>query len=513
MNKKRTTHNHSTRRHYYQETVRSQTDYPDRGEYYSSGSFNSHQMPQRKNENYLLTNLFPTKFMEEKAKECQGVSQWRLMVTNLPSHADESDLQEAFLELTPPLRVKKIELSRAGEMQITNEEFGYLDFECLEDKLRLLFLDPGICLKNQVLEFEEPIPRDTMRKRMERQRQHQVYVRGLNKRIGQEEYLKEFFGSFGPVKAVDLAKHFKSGRFLGFAHIEFYDKISVSRVLKGKDQAKYTLNGKTIICKRKLLKVEIDKTRGTELIREKYMPEDKKKKSSHGDNSSSYHSSRSKKQFASGKKPNRKKSSWNINIIKDQNGFIFEAKTPRKGSWSNFDVQKTTTSKKEKFTLSNFSSLKKEKEDTLSNELQSPRKTLNLASPLFKFPPPPLEGNIRPKAFSNNNLSVRVNQGHSAQKKILSPLLGPPSHQQQSSFFHSLEPSNTKSQKYSIDGFSFASIPSRKASSKNTNPKEESKPQSEQKQGYFNPFKGCKSDKLENLIKKKRSWEIREESE
>lgn len=511
MNNKRTTRNHSGISHYYKETVRSETGIRSAEDYYSGGSFKSQKMAERRTEACLLKSLCPTKLEANPPRSRPEEQEWRLMVTNLPSHASETDLAEALLELSPPLRVKRLELSRAEEMKITNEEFGYLTFGSLEDKLRLLFLQPGVCLKNQLLEFEEPIPQEMMRKRMERQRQHQVYVRGLNKRNGQESVLREFFETFGPVKLVDLAKHFKSGRFLGFAHIEFYHKNSVSEVLRGKDQVEYTLNGKRIICKRKLLKVEIDKTRGAQLIKEKYMLEGRNKENSQGLNSQSDESRKLKNQYASDKKPDRKKSSWNINIIKDQNGFIFEAKTPRKASWSNYDHQKTTTSKKEKFPFSNFSSLQKEKDDTLSNEISSPKKTLNLASPLFKFPPPPLEGNIRPKAFSNNNISAALNKEVSSKRKGLSPLLGPPSNPQQgASYFHSMKATNSKSQKYSIDGLSFTSIPSRKTSSKNTAPQMASP---SKKEGYFNLFKGCKSDKLESLIKKKRSCEIREESE
>lgn len=111
-------------------------------------------------------------------------SDFELMITNLPSHAKEEDILELLLELNPRIKPKKIDFPRSEESMITNEEFGYLTLFSLEEKLRLLFLSPRLCLKNQELEFKEPIPAFEMKKLMEREREHQIYVRGLNKKMG-----------------------------------------------------------------------------------------------------------------------------------------------------------------------------------------------------------------------------------------------------------------------------------------------------------------------------------------
>lgn len=151
------------------------------------------------------------------------------------------------------------------------------------------------------------------------------------------------------MRHIELARHFKSGRFLGFAHIEFYNKKSVFEALEGKDETTYVLNGKEIICKRKLLKVEIDKSRGEDLIKTKYLAKSGNSKENEGDQNSEI----SQKKFL--KKQKNEEENWEINLIFQNDDDV--KTTPRKHSWNYHDIQKTTTSKKGGF-MSNYNSNK-----------------------------------------------------------------------------------------------------------------------------------------------------------
>lgn len=489
---------------HYLSTARSYAPDTRKGSSGSNICFKSQKSSESKQEKNLLTDLVPEDSKHQNPNQPQNNPEWELMVVNLPSHAKEEDLEELLSELSPSLQTKGITFPRKEENMITNEEFGYVRLYCLEDKLRLMFLSPKLCLKNQELKFKEPIPAFEMRKRMERQREQQVYVRGLNKKNGNERTLKKFFSRFGPVKNVELARHFKSGRFLGFAHIEFFKRKSVLAVLKGKEETKYMLNGKKIICKRKLLKVEIDKTRGENLIKEKYLTKSNGSK----ENNRSHEN-------ASSKKSNREfsKSGWNngrenwkmkINLIsEDENGFLFSSKnTPRKGSCNFHDVQKTTASKKkERGVWSQFYSQKKGKKLNLS--VADSSKKLTTESPVFRFPPVPIDTS-RPKALSNQHLSPEKQK---EEESPISPLLRPPSPEKptSTSFFASLNAS--KSKKYSFDRMSLTSISSLKGSKKNP-----IKLPKEGEEDYFNPFKGCNSEKLEEMIEFRKSGGKKEKS-
>ena len=70
--------------------------------------------------------------------------------------------------------------------------------------------------------------------------------------------MMNYFSQFGEIKDIALAKHYKTERFLGFATVEFQSKDGVFNSLAVQ---KHIICGKTIKCKMKLLKSEIEKTR------------------------------------------------------------------------------------------------------------------------------------------------------------------------------------------------------------------------------------------------------------
>ena len=221
---------------------------------------NSRKMTQNITENLPA---FSQKTPKNGRPEVTGHSPNTLMLKNIPSHASESLIHESIVEqLSGRIQPKRLSLSRVDPSAITNEGFGYITLHCWADAQFLLDLDDEIIVKNHKIEFDLPVAPAQMRLKMDELRRRQIYVRGLNKKNGREECLREFFGKFGKIVDIVFGKHFKSQRFLGFATLEFKDYKSVRKILKGADQVKFKLKGKTIVCKRQLLKSEIDQKRG-----------------------------------------------------------------------------------------------------------------------------------------------------------------------------------------------------------------------------------------------------------
>jgi hypothetical protein len=455
-----------------------------------------------------------------------------LMMTNIPSHATEAEIEEIIdvLEVEPKIKVKKIECSRLNEGMMTNEGFGYLTLENGRDVLRLVSMRELVKVKNQIVKFEDPISKDKMRRKMDMQRQHQIYVRGLNKTNGKVRVLEQFFKNFGKIRDIHLATHYKSLRFLGFAVIEFASIDTVNKILKNQNEMKYKLKGKTIKCQRKLLKAEIDKSRGS-FKDSKYFAGNSSRKSSHNDSlktpkklkkggkfGSSEHSQKSNPQKNPLKrKTEEKKDYWITKLDHTQGSPEILGSTIRKGSWKKHDIKKTPTKNFQtsgtKASRSQFHSdqkystpVSKQKKISCFSTTNSTKK-LTTKSQIFKFPPISTEELESPTDLTNplkldklspTPLALAFKVGQSSTN--FSPLLKPPSpnyggKQSSSSFFNGFGTENRR-HKYSTNSVnSVTSVHSTARLSDGKSMRSSGAPKSE-----YNPFRGCAKASFDSFL-------------
>jgi len=451
----------------------------------------------------------------------------------LPTHANEENLFELLeISFSPVIVPLEVECSRLNEEMMTNESFGYIRLKNRQDMKRLEAVSGELVLKNQKIVFKSPICKEFVRKEMDHQRERQIYVRGLNKINGTKKCLRKFFKEFGKIELIHLATHYKSMRFLGFATIEFVSRDTVNKILQGKNEIRFTLKGKKIKCQRKLLKAEIDKSRGsfidskyftgnnslrnsqTDSLRTPTKPKRPARTDKNGQNSKG--SSSTKKQQGSllKRKKHEHKDYW---ITKLNNGSSeILGSTQRKGSWKKYDViksQRTTINNTAtKGNISQFQSNKKysitknkETKKILCFSSGSSTKKLTTRSSVFKFPPLDDYTNSPKKGVclspNPNRLSpVPPFRDFSSNKH--SPMLKPPSPSVIGKKSNSLFDGVNVERQHKFSGSSITSVHS------NTNPKNfknyelktPSENSSKLNNSDYNPFKGCPKASFDSFL-------------